>query len=163
MAEVLLTVFTGSSSKRLSTKRIGTCSGRVRTPLLDTVVLFAAADSLDPLHESAVHHMRKLGGAYLIGTFALLEFDVVLKSNGFSNEKRIEEFALLLRDYPAAAEATHGVSPSALYLAILCEREFDLSYFDALIAAEAIDHDGKIVSNDRAFDRIPGLSRISLS
>lgn len=132
-------------------------------PILDTVVLFAAADSSDRLHESAIKQLRMLGGTQLIGTFALLEFDVVLKSNGFSTKMRMEEVALLLRDFPFVAGATHSASPGTLYRAILCEREFDLGYFDALLAAEAMEHDGKTVSTDRAFDKIPGLKRIPLS
>lgn len=132
-------------------------------PILDTVVLFAAADSSDRLHESAIEQLRMLGGAQLMGTFALLEFDVVLKSNGFSTKMRMEEVAMLLRDFPLVADATHCASPGTLYRAILCEQEFDLGYFDALLAAEALEHDGKIVSSDRAFDRIPGLRRIPLS
>lgn len=77
-------------------------------------MLFAAADSSDRLHESAIEQLRMLGGTQLIGTFALLEFDVVLKSNGFSTKMRMEEVALLLRYYAGTAEA--------------------------------LDHDGKIVS-----------------
>ena len=38
----------------------------------------------------------------------------------------------------------------------------DLGLTTSLIAAEASEHDGAIVSTDREFDRIPGLRRVSL-
>jgi predicted nucleic acid-binding protein len=132
-------------------------------PILDTVVLFAAADPEDKLHDPAVSYLSKLGRNLLLGTFALLEFDVVLKSNGFSSEKRMEEISLLLRDYPLAAKSINRISPSTIYFAALYEREFRLDYFDALIAAEATELDSAIVTSDREFERIPNLKRIPLT
>jgi predicted nucleic acid-binding protein len=131
-------------------------------PILDTVVLFAAADPSDRLHEDGVRHLRKVGGRLLVGTFALMEFDVVLKSRGLSGSERMKEMALLMKDFPDVASSVHPISPSTLYLAALNEREFGLDYFDSLMAAEAGQHDGAMVSSDRAFDTVPNLKRIPL-
>ena len=43
---------------------------------------------------------------------------------------------------------------------LLWDEEADLEYFDAGVAAGALQLDGIVVSNDRAFDRIEGLKRI---
>jgi len=126
------------------------------------VVLFAAADPLDKFHEDGVRHLRNVGGKLLVGTSALVEFDIVLKSRGLSGSDRMMEMALLMKDYPDVASSVHPVSPATLYLAALHEREFRLDYFDALMAAEASEHDGEMVSSDRAFDAIPNLKRVPL-
>lgn len=42
------------------------------------------------------------------------------------------------------------------------ETRFELDYFDALLASEALEHDGEVVSSDRQFDKIPGLRRVTL-
>jgi predicted nucleic acid-binding protein len=131
-------------------------------PILDTVVLFAAADPLDKYHEDGVRHLRKVGGKVLVATCALMEFDIVLKSRGLSASHRMKEMALLLKDYPDVASSVHPVSPATVYLAALHEREFSLDYFDALMAAEAAEHDGEMVSSDRAFDVVPNLKRVPL-
>jgi predicted nucleic acid-binding protein len=131
-------------------------------PILDTVVLFAAADPLDKFHEDSVRHLRKVGGEVLVGTSALMEFDIVLKSRGLPAIARMKEMALLMKDYPEVSSSVHPVSPATLYLAALHEREFHLDYFDALMAAEAAEHDGEMVSTDRAFDAVPNLKRIAL-
>jgi len=60
-------------------------------PVLDTVVLFAAADSMDPRHEKACVYMGRLGREnYILSCLALVEFDVVLKSRGLPPEDRME-------------------------------------------------------------------------
>ena len=43
------------------------------------------------------------------------------------------------------------------------EEKYGLSYFDSMIAASALAVDSEVVSNDMAFDRVPGLKRIPLS
>src|ERR1700758_4187601 len=119
-----------------------------KMPVLDTVVLFAAADPLDKFHRDGVRHLRSIGGMTLVGTSALMEFDIVMKSRGLLAGDRMNEMALLMKDYPNVASSVHPVSPSTLYLAALQEREYRLDYFDALIAAEAAEHDGEMISSD---------------
>lgn len=131
-------------------------------PIIDTVVLFAAADRSDRVHLKATAQLRKLGRGLLLGTFALMEFDVVLKSRGFSGKERRDEMTLLTIDFPRVATSVHPITPRTLYLGSLYEERFGLDYFDSLLAAEASEHDGAMVSTDREFDRIPGLRRIPL-
>jgi len=125
-------------------------------PVLDTVVLFAAADRRDARHSKAVSYLRS-EEAYL-ASFALLEFDVVLKSRGLTADRRMELQALLMKDYPRLK--VHGLTPETLYLAAMIEKDYGLEYFDAGVAAEALQCDAVVVSTDRSFDRVKGLTRI---
>jgi predicted nucleic acid-binding protein len=129
-------------------------------PVLDTVVLFATADSNDKHHERARRHLRRVGepGVYL-SALALFEFDITLKSRGFTFEQRMEEYALLLRDYPNLDRKVTTLSPSTFYLTSRLEEETNLEYFDAGIAAEALQLDASVISTDRAFNRVEGLTR----
>jgi predicted nucleic acid-binding protein len=83
-----------------------------------------------------------------------------MKSRGLSFQERMEKHVSLLRDYPELSEKMVGVSPATLYLASRLEGEAELEYFDAGVAAEALQLDGTVVSTDRAFDRVEGLKRI---
>jgi predicted nucleic acid-binding protein len=75
-------------------------------------------------------------------------------------EDRMERYALLLRDYPALERKVASLSPATMYLTSKLENELGLEYFDAGIAAEALQLDGAVVSTDKAFDRVERLTRI---
>jgi len=130
-------------------------------PILDTVVLFGCADSKDRHHERAVKHLQTISeSTTYLATLALMEFDVVLKSRGIGFENRMMKHAALIRDYPNIEDKVAGLTPSTFYLAAKLEDEAGLEYFDAGIAAEALQLDGKIISTDKAFDNVEGLKRI---
>lgn len=130
-------------------------------PILDTVVLFGAADTKDPAHDKAKRFLARLEESdYYLASFAMLEFDIVMKSRGLSNEQRMLQHALLAKDYPASTGKVRPLSPTVLYLAARIEGEEGTDYFDAGVAAEAMSFDGFVVSTDRIFDRIKGLKRI---
>ncbi len=123
-------------------------------------MLFATADSNDKHHERAKRHLQLIVEPEVyLGTFALFEFDVTLKSRGFTFEQRMEKYALLLRDYPNLDRKVAKLSPSTFYLTSRLEEETDLEYFDAGTAAEALQLDGSVISTDRAFDKVEGLTR----
>jgi len=129
-------------------------------PILDTVVLFATADSNDKHHARARRHLETVGDSDVyLGAFALLEFDITLKSRGYSFEERMEKHALLLSAHPALDRKVARIGPATLYLTSRLEAEVELEYFDAGIAAEALQLDGIVVSTDRAFDKVEGLRR----
>jgi predicted nucleic acid-binding protein len=128
---------------------------------LDTVALFAAADAADAQHARATRHLadlRRVG--FVVAGFAMLEFDVVLKSRGLTYDQRMEKHALVMRDFPAAASRVGTITPQVLYLTARLEKESQLEYFDAGVAAEALQHDGVIISTDRAFEKVTGLQRV---
>lgn len=130
-------------------------------PVLDTVVLFTAADEEDPRNETARNHLDELKKErFLLASYSLMEMDIVLKSRGIGPEKRREKQALLLKDFPEVDRKVHPVTPATIYIGVGLEHEQELDYFDAMIGAEAIEHNGRIVSTDEAFDRIDELERI---
>jgi len=130
-------------------------------PILDTVVLFAVADSKDRHHSVAKKHMKNLWKRnYRISAFALLEFDIVLKSRGFSFDERMEKVALLIRDFPQVTKQVSSITPITIYLTARLERELSMDYFDAGVASETLQSDGVVVSTDSVFDTIPNLRRI---
>ena len=129
-------------------------------PILDTVVLFATGDSHDKHHDRAKTHLGRISEANVyLGAFALFEFDVVLKGRGFSFDERMERHALLLLHYPELERKIAKISPATLYLTSKLEAEVGLEYFDAAIAAEALQFDGEVVSTDKVFDRVEGLTK----
>jgi len=131
-------------------------------PILDTAVLFAAADRQDKFHASSRRHLEQGPLGTMLGTFALVEFDLVLKSRGYSAEGRSELMTMLMTDFPMTSSAVHPISPSTLMVSARLEDKFKLDYFDALLAGEAMELDGAIISSDREFDAISGLRRIPL-
>ena len=127
-------------------------------PVLDTVVLFGAAD---PLHERSKRFLARLREPdYFLAGFGMLEFDIVMKSRGFSYRERMLQHALLAKDYPASTVKVRSVSPTVLFLTARIEGEEGTDYFDAGVAAEAKSLDGLVVSSDRIFDELKGLRRI---
>jgi predicted nucleic acid-binding protein len=130
-------------------------------PVLDTVVLFGAADPKDPHHDKSTFHLKRLTQhGFYIASFALFEFDIVMKSRGMSYRERMVRHALLARDHPATAFKVKAVSPQVLYLTSRIEGEEKLDYFDAGVAAEAQALDGSVVSTDSVFDRLSGVKRV---
>ena len=130
-------------------------------PVLDTVVLFGAADPKDPLHEKAGSYLARLNEtSYYLASFALIEFDIVMKSRGLTPRERMVLHALLARDYPASTSKVSPLAPTTLYLAARIEGEERIDYFDAGVGAEALALDGKVVSTDRVFDKLEGISRL---
>jgi PIN domain nuclease of toxin-antitoxin system len=129
--------------------------------MLDTVVLFTAADSKDRRHSAAKNHMKNLRKRnHRLSTFAILEFDIVLKSRGFSFDERMEKVALLIKDFPHVTKRMSSITPATIYLTARLEKELAMDYFDAGIASEALQSDGIVVSTDRAFDKVPQITRI---
>jgi len=130
-------------------------------PVLDTVVLFGALDPKDPVHERSKRFLARLEAPdYYLAGFGIIEFDIVMKSRGFSHEQRMLQHALLAKDYPAATVKVRPLSPTILYLAARIEGEEGTDYFDAGVAAEAKSLDGVVVSTDRVFDGLKGLKRV---
>ncbi len=129
-------------------------------PILDTVVLFAVADRKDKNHLVAKNHMKNLRKkVHRLSTFALLEFDIVLKSRGFSFDERMEKVALLINDFPQVMNRVSPISPTTVYHTAKLEKELSMDYFDAGVASEALESDALVISTDRVFDKVPNLTR----
>ena len=130
-------------------------------PVLDTVVLFGAVDPKDTTHDKSKRYLTRLSQPdYYLAGFAILEFDIVMKSRGLDHRERMLRHALLAKDYPASTDKVRPVSPTTLYLAAKIEGEERTDYFDAGVAAEAKALDGGVVSTDRVFDKLKGIKRL---
>ncbi len=135
-------------------------------PVLDTEVLFAL-NPRDRKHNIALkllNGLKEEGGRILVPDTAMFEFQAVLRSIG-KEPLIIRASILALR---RAIEINRGGEVNTISSALLArqceiEEEYGLTFFDSLIAASALSLDGELVSDDDAFDRVPGIRRIPLS
>jgi len=124
-------------------------------PVVDTLVLFGAADTRDKHHNLGLKYLEGVNeGKYLLPSLALLEFDIVLKCKGFSFEGRMEKHALLLSDFPNIEKNIVKISPIVLYNMARIEDEYGLDYFDAGICAQALQVDGIVVTPDKEISAV---------
>ena len=132
-------------------------------PATDTDVIFALNPD-DRLHKPVLRTLKKLresGEEIYTPAAALLEFMLVLRALGRS----MDEISRALLAMKAALELNNIKETcviDAATLAQACELEtmHGLSLFDSLIAASALKLDRKIISTDKAYDKIHGLKRI---
>ena len=118
--------------------------------VIDTIVIFSASDTKNKYHKKGLKYLHDVNdGDFLLPSFALMEFDIVLKNRGFSFEERMEKYALLLSDFPNIEKKILKISPIVLYNTARLENEYNLDYFDAGICAQALQDDGKIITKDK--------------
>lgn len=131
-------------------------------PVADTEFLFA-------LHPADPHHRAARGlldtGALpglRIPSVALWEFLAVMLSRGDS----AREIAGALRSIEKIRDAYRipilDLAIPQLTRGLGLMETHRLSFFDALIAGAALEHDGRVVGNDPGFDRVEGLKRTPL-
>lgn len=131
-------------------------------PIADTEVLFAL-NPKDPKHPHAIKTLQDLDNTTVPDT-STLEFQIVLRGRGRSSAQ-VRNALLALHEVLRRMEVGENRTISITLLALQCELEerHGLTYFDSLIAASALTLDGQVISDDRAFDKIPNLKRIPLS
>src|SRR5437870_12764205 len=85
-------------------------------PILDTVVLFGAADPKDAVHDKSKRFLARLAEPdYYLAGFAMFEFDIVMKSRGFSHGQRMLKHALIAKDYTDSMVKIRHVTQRVLY------------------------------------------------
>lgn len=131
-------------------------------PVVDTNFLFALSPE-DPKHGHVLKHLKKPTGLIAPDT-AMLEFQIVLR-NRKREVGKVKMAMLALHEVLSRHEVREARTLTSDLLVLQCEFEekYRLSYFDSLVAASALVLDRKIISDDKAFDRIPDLKRIPLS
>ena len=131
-------------------------------PVIDTLVLFAAADSLDKLNEKRLSYLSYVDNKsqWFIPSFALLEFDLVLKSRGYSESDRMEIYALLINDYPNIEKKIIPITPRIIHETARIESLYDIDYFDAGMIATALTLDKKIATADKKIAKIAEIEII---
>lgn len=94
---------------------------------------------------------------------ALFEFQVVLRARGRNPVELSTAMKALKHIFESRKIKEASTMSTDLFIKQTeIEEKYGLSYFDSLIAASALAVDSRIVSDDTAFDRVPGLSRIPL-
>ncbi len=127
-------------------------------PVLELDMMIAFVNSVDRLHNVASNIFDKivrgeLGNA-AIPCSAYMEYELILKSRGYSEE----EVRLDLEAFRSLKNL--GEVPLTLNILLTASRlraMHGLSYFDSLHAASALAYDKVIISVDKAYERIPEL------
>jgi predicted nucleic acid-binding protein len=131
-------------------------------PVIDTIVLFTAANTKHKWHligKTALNRVN-IDDNWWIPSFTLIEFDLVLKSRGFTNEERMEKYSLLIHDFSNILNKSYPVTPLILHETSRLEEVYELDYFDAGISATSLAIDGKIATNDKQLKRITEIESL---
>ncbi len=128
-------------------------------PAIENDVIFAYLNESDINFKVAERLFGKLKAGSLtvsISSVALVEMELIYRS------ERKED--ALLRDMAALASLPHThfepLTPEGVLSAVFLRQTYDLGFFDSHYAATALNLDRRILSFDRAYDRIKGLKRI---
>jgi len=129
-------------------------------PVIDTEMLFALNPN-DKKHDRALRALSIKG--LKAPDSALFEFQVVLRARGRKPEEVASAMKALKRIFESRKiKETSTISTSLFIKQAEIEERYGLSYFDSMIAASALAVDSEVVSDDAAFDKVPGLIWISL-
>ena len=131
-------------------------------PVADTDLLFAL-NPRDKKHKSALRIISSVKGIKVPDT-ALLEFIVVLKARGRGAEE-IREAVNALKDVFEIylIKEVKTIDTDLMIKQTEIEEKYGLTFFDSLIASSALKLDKTVISDDKAFDRIPELRRIPIT
>lgn len=128
-------------------------------PLLENDTLFAFLDRSDKKHGTASRMFSKLEKGELrvdASSVSLVEMELV-----YMSEQKEER---LLGDLAAVAALPNvnylAFTPDLAVASAYIRSQQGLGFFDSHYAAAALQRDGKIISFDRAYDKVPGLTRI---
>lgn len=98
----------------------------------------------------------RLGGA-TIPASAYMEYELVLRSRGYSSEAILGDIEVFRRiENLGEVPLTARVIVEATRL----RDKYGLTYFDSLHAASALHHDKTIISTGKAYQKVPGLRTI---
>ena len=131
-------------------------------PVIDTMVLFATADTHHKWHMKSKKALQLVNddNNWWIPSFALMEFDLTLKSRNFTSEDRMEKYSLLMLDYPNLNMKVFTITPAILHETSRIEELYTLDYFDAGMVASSLNLDGQIATVDKQILRIAEVKGI---
>ncbi len=130
-------------------------------PLIDTSTIYAFLNNNSEFHEYATRVMEKINkGKDLINisTVSIVELHFIYKAHGVNEgfEKDLSELRSLRNLVWAPLDVASTLTAMAL------KKAYKLSFFNALHAGIAINLDKQIISQDKEFDQVKGLIKISL-
>jgi len=127
-------------------------------PVIELDTLIALVNVLDKLHELAVRIINMVMNGELrnvaVPTSAYLEYELVLRSKGYSEEEVLTDLESFrsLRNLAEIPLTSRIISE-----AIRLRRKYELTYFDSLHAASALMYDKIMISVDPAYRNVPNL------
>ncbi|MGB9895954.1 MAG: type II toxin-antitoxin system VapC family toxin [Thermoproteota archaeon] len=128
-------------------------------PLLENDVIFAYLNEYDSNHTIVERIFQKLKDGEInveISSVSLLEMELIYRSEKMEDK--------LLKDLAAIAALPHvkyvALTPDIAVASVYLRQTLNLTFFDSHYAATALNLDGKNISFDQAYDRVPGLTRI---
>ncbi len=127
-------------------------------PLLENDVIFAYLNTRDKNHQAAEAIFNALNHGKLhldISSVTLIELELIYRSQGIE-EKLLNHLAALtalpnIRYVP--------LTPDLVLASVYLRQTLDLTFFDSHYAATALKLDRQIISTDRAYDTVPGITR----
>ena len=128
-------------------------------PLLENDVIFAYLNEYDSNHSIAERIFQKLQNGETsveISGVSLIEMELIYRSEKMEDK--------LLKDLAAIAALPNveyiALTPDVVVASVYLRQTLELTFFDSHYAASALSLDRKIISFDRAYDKVPGLTRI---
>ena len=128
-------------------------------PLIENDVVFAYLNEYDSNHAIAERIFQKLENGEVnveISSVSLIEMELIYRSEKMEDK--------LLKDLAAMAALPNVkyvvLTPDVAVASVYLRQTLNLTFFDSHYAATALNLDRKVISFDKAYDRIPGLTRI---
>ena len=131
-------------------------------PVADTDLLFSL-NPRDKKHEKAIKIISSVRGIKVPDT-ALLEFVIVLKARGKSNKDIRDALNALKEIFEMyLIKEVKTIDANLIVKQTEIEEKYGLTFFDSLIASSALKLDKTIISDDKAFDKLPELRRVPIT
>jgi len=128
-------------------------------PLLENDVIFAYLNEDDANHETAERIFQKLGKGEIeieISSVSLIEMELIYRAEKMEDR--------LLEDLAAIAALPNvkyvALKPDVAVASVYLRQTLNLTFFDSHYAAASLNLDRKIISFDKTYDKVPGLTRI---
>ena len=127
-------------------------------PLLENDVIFAYMNIRDRHHEAAEKIFEALKNGDLtvdVSSVSMLEMELVYRSQGI--EDKLLGHLAALAGLPNVRYIP--LTPDLVMASVYLRQTLDMTFFDSHYAATALKLDRHIISKDRAYDTVPGLTR----
>lgn len=121
--------------------------------------LLFALNPRDRKHSRALKLISSITGIKVPDT-ALFEFVVVLRARGRSAKEAIMALSYIFER--SLMREAKTIDTDLITKQSEIEESYGLTFFDSLIASSALKLDKTIISDDEAFDEVPGLKRIPI-
>lgn len=128
-------------------------------PLLENDTLFAYLNKYDSKHAVAERLFQKLQNGEIeveISSISLIEMELIYRSEKM--EDRLLEHLAAVAALPNVKYT--ALTPDVAVASVYLRQTLNLTFFDSHYAATALNMDGKIISFDQGYDKVPGLIRI---